>query len=238
MRWSLRNGRVQRSNSVSGSNERLLVVHGVELGSHRGVVLGQFLHREVLCFVVGQSVVVARLEQLVLGLLQFGDGFVDSLDGLRELAAGQQAMSKLLTFQTDASPWLLQIAHADALFKNGAITERMADIVYERVLRDPSPIDWIYSPRDTLKYLSSDHEQVMERWFELAMNRKEVERAVEITAFNGAFGQRQRRRTFLINSAKANRRSYLCPDIIDESSPFDRRSARNQIALQTAELGA
>ena len=89
MRWSLRNGRVQRSNSVNGSNERLLVVQGVELGSHRGVVLGQFLHREVLCFVVGQSVVVARLEQLVLGLLQFGDGFVDSLDGLRELAAGQ-----------------------------------------------------------------------------------------------------------------------------------------------------
>ena len=93
MRWSLRNGRVQRSNSVSGSNERLLVVHGVELGSHRGVVLGQFLHREVLCFVVGQSVVVARLEQLVLGLLQFGDGFVDSLDGLRELAAGQVIVS-------------------------------------------------------------------------------------------------------------------------------------------------
>ena len=31
------------------------------------------------------------------------------------------------------------------------------------------------------KYLLSDHELVLERWFELAMNRKEVERAVEST---------------------------------------------------------
>ena len=94
MRWSLRNGRVQRSNSVSGSAEkRSLVNYSVELGAHRGGVLGQFLHREVLCFVVGQSVVVARFEQFILGLLQFGDGFVDSLDGLRELATGQVIIS-------------------------------------------------------------------------------------------------------------------------------------------------
>ena len=109
--------------------------------------------------------------------------FVNALSAFqkRDLVSGQQQMAKLLNYQTEASPWLLQIAHADALFKNGSITERTADLVYERVLRDPGPIDWIYSPRDTLKYLLSNHELVMERWFELAMTRKEVERAVEIT---------------------------------------------------------
>ncbi len=137
-----------------------------------------------------QAEALVKKAQTVINRAEMGAGemgarllFVNALSAFqrRELAAGQQAMSKLLTFQTDASPWLLQIAHADALFKNGSITERTADLVYERVLRDPGPIDWIYSPRDTLKYLLSDHEPVMERWFELAMNRKEVERAVEIT---------------------------------------------------------
>lgn len=137
-----------------------------------------------------QADALVKKAQTVINRAEMGAGeigarllFVNALASFqkRELAAGQQIMSRLLTFQTDASPWLLQIAHADALFKNGSITERTADLVYERVLRDPGPIDWIYSPRDTLKYLLSDHEQTMERWFELAMNRKEIERAVEIT---------------------------------------------------------
>ncbi len=139
---------------------------------------------------VQQADVLVNKARTVINRAEMGNGeigarllFVNALSAFqkRELTQGQQHMATLLKFQTDASPWLLQIAHADALFKNGSITERSADIVYERVLRDPGPFDWIYSPRDTLKYLLSDHEQVMERWFELAMTRKEVERAVEIT---------------------------------------------------------
>lgn len=137
-----------------------------------------------------QAETLVKQAQNVINRAEMGAGeigarllFVNALTSFqrRELAVGQQIMSKLLLFQSDASPWLLQIAHADALFKNGSITERTADLVYERVLRDPGPIDWVYSPRDTLKYLLSDHEPTMERWFELAMNRKEIERAVEIT---------------------------------------------------------
>ncbi len=137
-----------------------------------------------------QADIFLKKAQVVINRADMGSGeigarllFVNALSAFqkRELSAGQQVMSQLLKYQSDASPWLLQIAHADALFKNGSITEKTADLVYARVLRDPGPIDWVYSPRDTLKYLLSDHELTMERWFELAMNRKETERAVEIT---------------------------------------------------------
>ena len=97
------------------------------------------------------------------------------------LVAGEQSMAKLMVFQKDASAWLLQIEHAEALYRNGSVTERTADLLFERVLRDPVKLDWMYAPRDSLKYLLTDHEPVMHRWFELALNRREVERAVEIT---------------------------------------------------------
>ena len=113
----------------------------------------------------------ARL-QLVNTLAEFQIG---------NLVAGEQSMAKLMMFQQDSSAWLIQIDHADALYQNGHVTERTADLLYERVLRDPTKMDWIYAPRDALKYLLTNREPVMHRWFELALNRREIERAVEIT---------------------------------------------------------
>ncbi|MFP6588285.1 MAG: hypothetical protein VB814_11595, partial [Pirellulaceae bacterium] len=111
--------------------------------------------------------------------LQFVNTLAEFQTG--NLVAGEQSMAKLMVFQKDASAWLLQIEHADALYRNGSVTERTADLLFERVLRDPVKLDWMYAPRDSLKYLLTNHEPVMHRWFELALNRREVERAVEIT---------------------------------------------------------
>ena len=132
---------------------------------------------------VDKARVIARRAEMFTGEIGARLQFVSTLAEFQSgnITVGEQAMSKLMAFQTDASAWLLQIAHADSLYKNGTVTERTADLLFEKVLRDPTQMDWIYAPRDALKYLLTNHEPVMHRWFELALNRREIERAVEIT---------------------------------------------------------
>ena len=53
--------------------------------------------------------------------------------------------------------------------------------LYNDVLRDPTPTDWASDPLESLSVLSMPHHQSYEHWFEVAVDRKDHERVLEIS---------------------------------------------------------
>jgi tetratricopeptide (TPR) repeat protein len=98
------------------------------------------------------------------------------------LAGGNAALAAAMAFQKGGSRRLYQISLADRLFTSGApgITERTADLLYAETLREPAPADWIVEPMETLAVVSNPHPLPYEHWLEVALSRKEFDKAVNI----------------------------------------------------------
>ena len=97
------------------------------------------------------------------------------------LTAGTAALSAALGFQSKASKRLFQIAVVDRLATAGSVTERIADNLYGIVLREPTSRDWVVDPLDTMTVVTTPLPMPYEHWFELALLRKEQEKALEIS---------------------------------------------------------
>ena len=96
-------------------------------------------------------------------------------------AAGDAALARLRDFQRNGSLWLFQIAYADAQrFAPLPMPARIAMEVYTALLRDPTPRDWLTEPRESLSVISVPHSESYESWFEVAIERREFEAALEI----------------------------------------------------------
>jgi tetratricopeptide (TPR) repeat protein len=92
------------------------------------------------------------------------------------------ALAAAMAFQKVASRRLFQMALIDKLVTNGTagITERTADLLYTTILREPTPADWVLEPMETLAVLSHAHPAPYEHWLEIALSRKEYEKALNI----------------------------------------------------------
>jgi CHAT domain-containing protein len=112
-----------------------------------------------------------------------------ALHGGDAKAAGS-SLASALTYQRASCKRLFQIGLVDGLYLSGAVTERVADQLYSDALREPTPIDWTLDPLDTLAMISTPHPLPYEHWFELALGRKEQEKALNIA-------ERIRRHRFL-----------------------------------------
>ncbi len=98
----------------------------------------------------------------------------------QRLDEANEALAAALAFQRGGSRWLYQISLADGLYTSGTITPRVAMEVYEAVLREPTPTDWSSQPLETLSLLAVPHEASYENWFEVALQRKDVEMALQV----------------------------------------------------------
>jgi hypothetical protein len=137
---------------------------------------------------MGQGLVGLR-HQYLTARVAFASG--DSRQGGSVLAAA-------LVGQRSASPRLLQIGLAEGFLRSGSLTERLLDQLYSRVLRDPDAFDWETEPLDALAVLSTPQGLAYEHWFELALARKELDKALEIA-------DRWRRHRFLVTQALGGR---------------------------------
>jgi tetratricopeptide (TPR) repeat protein len=106
-----------------------------------------------------------------------------------DLRAGASALMTALTYQKGSSKRLFQIGLTDALFTRGEVTERVADLLFTDVLREPTRTDWVVDPLDTLAVGLAAQPQPFEHWFELTLTRKEYDKALNI-------GDRIRRHRF------------------------------------------
>lgn len=99
-----------------------------------------------------------------------------------DLKVAQKFYNDALAFQRKGSVWGTRIALVDTAYTKGQMSsDRVAIELYDRLLREPTPADWFSDPLDTLAYLSTPHQLSMEHWFQAALDRKEAEKALEIT---------------------------------------------------------
>ena len=119
---------------------------------------------------LGNAVVSARLKY-VAALVQFLKA--DFAGGLKNLS------DALVRFQK-GSLWLYRLGLADTLVVNGAINSRQADLLYGTLLHDPTELDWKIDPFEATAFLASNHVAPMERWFDIVVDRKDMDRAVGI----------------------------------------------------------
>jgi hypothetical protein len=94
---------------------------------------------------------------------------------------GGQSLAAALAFQKASSKWLYRISLVDGLYQGGGVTERIADLLFTDVLREPTRLDWAVDPLDTLAVGTMPHGAAYEHWFELALRRKEQDKAFEIS---------------------------------------------------------
>ncbi|HEY4760869.1 MAG TPA: CHAT domain-containing protein, partial [Thermoguttaceae bacterium] len=140
----------------------------------------------------------------------------------RKTQEGQAALATAMSFMQQSSPWLFHIVLTDNLYASGGATARSAMDLYSEVLRDPLPNDWALDPMDALAVLITPHPLSFDHWFEVAMDRKQYEVALEIA-------DRARRHRFFTSLPFGGRLQSLrlifdAPDeLLDQQSQLQRR---------------
>ncbi|MFZ5833009.1 MAG: tetratricopeptide repeat protein, partial [Planctomycetota bacterium] len=99
----------------------------------------------------------------------------------RRVSDGDAELANAMAYMRRGSIWLYQISMVDTLWVTKALkTNRIANDLYSVVLRDPQIRDWHLDPMEALAVLGTPHAVAFEHWFEVALERKEHEAAIEI----------------------------------------------------------
>lgn len=101
---------------------------------------------------------------------------------LGNASTGDVAINAALAFARTGSLSLFQMGLADQMVVDRTLTSRAAAEVFAQLLRDPQPGQWLNDPLDALATLVFPHPIYFERWFEVSLERKELDgkRALEI----------------------------------------------------------
>ncbi len=103
---------------------------------------------------------------------------------LGKVGDGDTAIASAMKYQSGGSLWLFQINLADTNYTGGnpAFSDRVGPLMYEILLRDPTPADWLSSPLESLSVMTNSHPGPYEHWFEAVQARRnEPELALEIS---------------------------------------------------------
>ncbi|HEX4143797.1 MAG TPA: CHAT domain-containing protein [Pirellulales bacterium] len=148
----------------------------------------------------------------------------------KQMSAGDQALNAALSFEQTGSMWMFQIGLVDSLYLSDEIYDRVAVLLYESVLRDPTPLDWAISPLEALAVLSRPHPTSYEHWFDATLKRqKEPELALEIA-------DRTRRHRYLSSLPLGGRLLALRwvldgpPELLNEQSLAQRQDLLTRFA--------
>lgn len=100
---------------------------------------------------------------------------------LGNVKAGESAFTALMAYQRNSSQRLFELGLIDRLVTTGTVTERVGYQLYNYALREPTPKDWGGDPVETLTVVLTPHLIPLEHWLEIALKRKDEERAIEIS---------------------------------------------------------
>ena len=117
---------------------------------------------------ISQTLMAGRVRYLQ-AVNQFSVG--DYRSGQNSLKAAMQELSVKL-------PASYRLRLADDLVQNGSVTEKQSDLLYSALLQDPSDLLWRTEPMEAMAFLLTPHGGALERWFEILINRKQIDRAV------------------------------------------------------------
>ena len=120
---------------------------------------------------IGRSTVAARM-LYVSSLSNFQNG--NGKKGLSEFNRFLKA------FQGAGSKWLYQLSLANGLASANRINGRKADALFTRLLRNPTQADWVVRPMESMAFVATPHVEPLERWFEIAMSQRKIDKAINI----------------------------------------------------------
>jgi tetratricopeptide (TPR) repeat protein len=138
---------------------------------------------------IAASVHGARSDYIA-AMLSYTAAYNDYVNGkppLLQLQAGDKHLETALGFVNRGSLWLHQLRVLESFFRQnmittrGPITIRIADELYDLLLRDPTANDWAVQPMDSLAAMTSVPPEAFERWFNAALQRGDKERAFNIS---------------------------------------------------------
>lgn len=112
--------------------------------------------------------------------LQAGRGNLDDAIKLLNQAMESQLGSSLRNYQINLT---------NLRIDQGTLSARLAREVYAELLNDPSQYDWLKDPLESMVSLRTDHNLAFDRWFAIALSRRDTVGSFSIV-------DQQRRRAF------------------------------------------
>ncbi|MFK7767699.1 MAG: tetratricopeptide repeat protein [Mariniblastus sp.] len=109
---------------------------------------------------------------------KYVDAVIQFLNG--NFRGGSASLAKALNHFQTGSVWLYRLRLANNLIVANKINQRQADQLYTAILRDPTELDWKTDPMESIAFLASAHVGPMQLWFDIAADRKDHQRALEI----------------------------------------------------------
>ncbi|NOY29332.1 MAG: CHAT domain-containing protein [Planctomycetes bacterium] len=91
------------------------------------------------------------------------------------------ALAQAIAGQIPMSPRNFQIGLANLRFDQQQLSARSVVDVYQSLLADPTPADWVYRPLETIAVLKTPHSAAFDRWLAALMSRKDASTALEVT---------------------------------------------------------
>ena len=127
--------------------------------------------------------IMSRTDQLPTGLgakLNYIDALTQYRGGNRPAAA--KSLQAAISNRQRSSLRQFHLATVETLRAAGRrlIGLRELEILYSRLLNEPTDGDWRTSPLETMSWMLMDHGPSMTNWFELLVDRKEYEKAVGV----------------------------------------------------------
>jgi len=90
-------------------------------------------------------------------------------------------LAQAVNRQMSLAPRNLQIAIANQRYVQQLLRPRSAVNVYQTLLSDPTPTDWVIRPLQTLAYMKTPHDQAFNHWLDAQFANKSAGAALEIT---------------------------------------------------------
>lgn len=124
----------------------------------------------------------SRLRDAAGGLLGNRAQYLDArLQFQLDRESATTALSQSLQRHIAMSTHNLQLRLANQRYDQQQLRARSAVGIYQALLSDPKPVDWVLRPFETLAVLQTPHGQAYDRWFDAVLSRKNMATALEIS---------------------------------------------------------
>ena len=117
----------------------------------------------------------------------YGDLIAGKNVAPRAVMPGNTHLENALAFLRRGTLRLYQLDRLERYFQDGMITvrgpitERVADELYDELLRESTELDWLLNPMDSFAALAATPPGAYERWFAVAYQRGNKEKAFDIS---------------------------------------------------------
>ena len=97
-----------------------------------------------------------------------------------DIKGGIDDLKSALDRLNRGSLWLYRLELTKNLIRSDSIRELQADQLFERLLRDPNDAEWLLDPMEALAFLTSDHVDAIEVWFDILVARRKYTQAAQV----------------------------------------------------------